>query len=206
MTVPPRRIERRSTTNRTGSRASRQVRIGCQNAAARPDVGEPARNSSIPVMATPAPAATCQRVVRRMTPSTLGAASETTAAARVSAATSRAGLEPLPFPAVGLTTPTMLPARPPAALSISRPSAGAADSRCVRSTAHAAAAALAPTRIQASATPGTAGASTSPSAAAARPAPRPPSTTANARARAWGAPRRRSRRAVSVICCRSPRT
>ena len=202
VTLPPRRTVRRSTANRTGAWASRQVRIGCQNAAARPDAGEPARKSRTPASAAPAPAATRRRVVRRRTPSTAGAADETTAAARVSAASKSAALEPMPFPAVGLTTPTMLPARPPAAPSINLPKVGAAASWRARRIAHAAAPAVATTRAQARATPESAGDSASPSAAAASAAPVPPSTTASARARAWGAPRRRSRRAVSVIWSR----
>ena len=125
-----------------------------------------------------------RRVVRRNAVETSGAANETTAAARVSAASSSAALEPVPVPAVGLTTPTMLPARPPAALSIILPNAGASASRRVRSTTHVAAPALATMSAHARATPDIAGDSASPSAAAASAAPRPPSTTASARARA----------------------
>src|SRR5439155_23125841 len=98
-----------------------QVRSGCQNAAARPDAGEPARKRSTPMSATPAPAATCRYVARRNTPLTLGAASETAAAARVSAASSSAGLDPAPLAAVGLTTPTMLPPPPPPPLRLPHP-------------------------------------------------------------------------------------
>ena len=206
VTVPPRRTVLRSTISRTGARASRQVRTGCQKAAARPELGEPARKSNSPVTAAPIPAATCRRVVRRKAPSTPGAANETTAAARVSAARSSAWLEPPPRPAVGLITPTMLPARPPASCSIRRPSTGPAASRRVRATAHVAPAALAAISSHASVTPGTAGDNINPSAAPASAAPRPPRITAKARTRACGLPRRCSRRAVSVIWSRLPRT
>jgi len=77
----------------------------------------------MPVRAAPVPYEMRRSVVRRMSLATPGAANDTTAAARVSAASSSAALEPVLVPAVGLTTPTMLPARPPAALSISLPRA-----------------------------------------------------------------------------------
>ena len=197
--LPPRRTVFRSTVRRTGACASRQARTGCQNAAARPEAGAPATKRTAPSSAAAPPAARRRRVVRRNVALTSGAANETNAAARVSAASSSAALMPLPLLIDGLTTPTTLPARPPVADSTSRPTGAAAASRRARQTAQTAAARLSAIRTQASVTPETAGASTSPSAAAARATPRAPSTTAKARPRAWGAPRRCSRRAVSVI-------
>ncbi len=204
VTLSPRRTVARSTVRRTGARASAMARSGCQNAAARPAPGDDVTNSAAPSAAVPTPITRDARVPRASKRPTAGPAPATTAAARASASSKSSALAP------GLgadaSTPTTLPARVPAAVSTSRPTAAGAAGRPARRTSHTAAAAIPAIRSHAPTTGVMRGASVNPAAATANATPALVSSTAPARARACGPPSRRSRTAVSVTALRSRRT
>ena len=98
VTLSPRRTVARSRSTRTGARASRSVRSGCQNAA-RPVAGEAATNSAAPASAIPAATASARRVSRVSARRTSGVACSTMRAARRSASANRSALAPLPLAA-----------------------------------------------------------------------------------------------------------
>ena len=101
VTLAPRGTVARSRSTRTGARASRSVRSGCQKAA-RPVAGAAATNSAAPASPTPAATPIARRVSRASVRRTSGVACSTMPAARRSASANKSALAPLRL-AAGVT-------------------------------------------------------------------------------------------------------